>query len=276
VLWLAVGAVALASVYLVFPRGDSNLTNILPPPRPTTRSVTTTPPVVEPPAVASAPTESIGQTPEPLPTVPDKPRPAPASVAVKVPAPKKSADRVAATTPAPTAAGSRKAPAPVQIPADAPPTVTKLAKPEPASSAPTAIETAAVPPPAAAAPSTLDTNATGIEAVPDSATTSPSTKIERGKLIAIDEADTLPVPLTHRSPFFSAEAMQLRISGTVMMNVLVNDHGTVDQVVLVTGVAGGEVNDAAIRAAKSWTYRPATKNGVPVKVWRSEQVVVKP
>jgi hypothetical protein len=35
------------------------------------------------------------------------------------------------------------------------------------------------------------------------------------------------------------------------------------------------VNDAAMRAAGSWTYRPATKNGVPVKVWKSEQVVFK-
>jgi TonB family protein len=59
------------------------------------------------------------------------------------------------------------------------------------------------------------------------------------------------------------------------MNVLVNDRGTVDQVVLVTGVPDAEVNDAMMRAAKSWTYRPATKNGVPVKVWKSEAIVFK-
>jgi TonB family protein len=115
-----------------------------------------------------------------------------------------------------------------------------------------------------------------VEAIPDSPSAPPTTKLQRGQLIPIDEADTLPVPLTHRSPFYSTEAIQNRITGTVIMNVLVNDHGTVDQVVLVTGVTGGDVNDAAIRAAKSWTYRPATKNGVPVKVWRSERVVVKP
>jgi TonB family protein len=55
----------------------------------------------------------------------------------------------------------------------------------------------------------------------------------------------------------------------------VNERGTVDQVVLVTGVPGADVNDDAIRAARSWTYRPATKNGVPVKVWKSEQIVFK-
>jgi TonB family protein len=67
----------------------------------------------------------------------------------------------------------------------------------------------------------------------------------------------------------------MRLSGAVVMNVLVNERGTVDQVVLVTGVPGADVNDDAIRAAQSWTYRPATKNGVPVKVWKSEQIVFK-
>jgi protein TonB len=71
---------------------------------------------------------------------------------------------------------------------------------------------------------------------------------------------------------FSLQARQMRLSGTVVMNVLVNERGTVDQVVLVNGVAGAGVNDAAMRAAESWTYRPATKNGVPVKVWKSEQI----
>jgi outer membrane biosynthesis protein TonB len=60
------------------------------------------------------------------------------------------------------------------------------------------------------------------------------------------------------------------------MNVLINDRGTVDQVVLVTGTPGDDATEAAIRAAKSWTYRPATKNGLAVKVWKSEQVVVRP
>jgi TonB family protein len=271
--WLAVAAVALASIYLVSPRGDSNVTTIVPAIRTSTKSGRTTPPVVETAPVASAPTESIAQTPQPLPIVPDSPKPAPWPVAVKVPAPKKSVDRVAAPTPGSTATVSRKAAAPVQTPADGPSTGKKLPKPEPGPSAPTAIETAVVPPPVTSVPSAHDTNAAGVEALSDSA---PTTKVEPGKLIPIDEADTLPVPLTHRSPFYSTEAIQMRVSGTVSMNVLINDHGTVDQVVLVTGVAGGDVNDAAIRAAKSWTYRPATKSGVPVKVWRSEQVVVKP
>jgi len=124
-------------------------------------------------------------------------------------------------------------------------------------------------------PPDADANVAGVESVPDPALGPSATKTAAGTLIPVDLADTMPVPLTHRSPVFSAESKP-QVAGTIVMNVLVNDHGTVDQVVLVTGIAGGDVNDAAMRAAKSWTYRPATKNGVAVKVWRSEQVVIKP
>ena len=40
-------------------------------------------------------------------------------------------------------------------------------------------------------------------------------------------------------------------------------------------IDGANLNDAAVNAAKQWTYRPATKDGVPVKVWKTEQVAFK-
>jgi TonB family protein len=101
------------------------------------------------------------------------------------------------------------------------------------------------------------------------------TAIAAGSLIPIDLADTMPVRLSHPAPVYSDDARQQKLSGTVVMNVLVNDRGTVERVVLVTGLPAGNVNESAINAARSWTYRPATKNGVPVKVWMSERVVVK-
>jgi TonB family protein len=274
ILWLAVGAVALASVYLVFPRGESGVSITEPVARPTPKRLVSAPLVAEPPPVASAPAEPVQLGPEPLPNVLEKPKPTPGPATVKAAAPKKPADRV--TTPA-TAPSTRKAAPAAPTAGTGQPTVAKLPTPGPVPAAPAPAHAAtAAPPPAVEAPQGLETSGAGVEAIPDSPSAPPTTKLQRGQLIPIDEADTLPVPLTHRSPFYSTEAIQNRITGTVIMNVLVNDHGTVDQVVLVTGVTGGDVNDAAIRAAKSWTYRPATKNGVPVKVWRSERVVVKP
>jgi TonB family protein len=72
------------------------------------------------------------------------------------------------------------------------------------------------------------------------------------------------------------QARQMRLTGTVVMNVLINERGSVDQVVLVNGINGADINESAMQAAKGWTYRPATKGGVPVRVWKSEQIVFKP
>jgi TonB family protein len=99
--------------------------------------------------------------------------------------------------------------------------------------------------------------------------------IAPGTLVDAGEVDTAPVSLSRKLPVYSMQARHLRLQGTVVMRVLVNEQGTVDDVVLVEGVNGADLNNAAMRAAKSWTYRPATKNGVPVKVWKTEQIVFK-
>ena len=63
--------------------------------------------------------------------------------------------------------------------------------------------------------------------------------------------------------------------GTVVVKLLINSKGTVDDVVLVYGIAGSDVNDAAVEAARHWTYRPAVKDGVPVSVWKTESLAFK-
>jgi protein TonB len=184
----------------------------------------------------------------------------PVQDALAVPAPKKATDRAAKPPVATT-------------PADA------IAKSQPAKTLPK-IAPRSTPPrthwPQAAAPPSLETTVAGVEAVAEIGTPSPTTTIEPGTLIPIDTADTLPVALSHRVPTYSLQARRMRLAGTVVMNVLVNERGTVrHQVVLVAGISGADVNEAAMQAAESWTYRPATKNGVPVKVWKSEQVIFK-
>jgi hypothetical protein len=42
------------------------------------------------------------------------------------------------------------------------------------------------------------------------------------------------------------------------------------------GVAQPAVNDAVVAAVKGARFRPATKNGIPVKMWRPVIVEVKP
>ena len=252
--WCAIAVVAVVGLYFVFPHGNSVPSRPAPSPQPPATIVESAPPIVSPPPaasapivdpappVASAPSKTPSGVSEPSRALPDGPTPALA--AAKVPVPKK-----------------RSEPAPA--PPVAPPTNTSPPKREPLT-----IE--------AAPPSAPNTSVAGVETVPDPEAVPAGTKIAPGALIPIDVADTMPVSLVHRAPAYSAAARQLRVFGTVIMNVLINDRGTVDQVVLVTGVPGADLNDAAMAAAKTWTYRPATKDGVPVKVWKSEQVAFQP
>jgi protein TonB len=269
--WAALGLVSIVALYFVFSRWVPNGPDAVPsdatpteiatntPPIASEPPVESPPPIASPPPVASTLSEAPPQVTEPSQTVPDAPKSA--LNAHNVPVPKKSPERVAKPV---------AAPLPAQKPLVLPPAASEPAKPESPK-----IEPPKETPPEATPPSGLDDSVAGVETVPDAAPAATTTTIAPGTLIPIDTADTLPVSLTHRLPIYSLQARQLRLSGAVVMNVLVNERGAVDQVVLVTGVAGGDVNDAAVRAAGSWTYRPATKNGVPVKVWKSERIVFK-
>jgi len=63
-------------------------------------------------------------------------------------------------------------------------------------------------------------------------------------------------------------ALRQRVEGTVELSVLVDEKGGVSDAKVVTGVTGRSgLNEAAIDYAKRQRYRPASKDGVGVKVW---------
>jgi TonB family protein len=278
-IWAALGLVAIVTVYFVFGRSGSNGDDAVPSQPAPTESAAIAPPVaneppaaIEPPPVsappmASEPSKIISTVPMPAQNVADSSKPV--HNALAVPAPKKTPDHLAK---APVA--SVIAPKPPVVP----PAAVETARSEPPRielKTGSKIEAVKETPQELPPPSALDDSVEGVETVPDVAPSAPATSIAPGTLIPIDEADTTPVSLTHQIPAYPAQARRLRLSGPVLMNVLVNDNGTVDQVVLVSGVPGADLNDAAMHAVRSWTYRPATKNGVPVKVWKSERIVFK-
>jgi periplasmic protein TonB len=72
-------------------------------------------------------------------------------------------------------------------------------------------------------------------------------------------------------------ARQQRISGRVVILVLVTEDGVVAQARIQRGVGGRSGLDGAVLdAVRSSRFRPATKNGIPVKMWRTVVVDVKP
>jgi serine/threonine-protein kinase len=85
---------------------------------------------------------------------------------------------------------------------------------------------------------------------------------------AEDPAVTLPVFLSEQSPGYPPAARSLRREGSVLVEALVDERGSVRETKVVESAAAGVgFEDAAIRGVKSRRYRPATKNGVPVRIW---------
>lgn len=99
------------------------------------------------------------------------------------------------------------------------------------------------------------------------ATTLPA--VRAGALVDLNEAGVIgPVPEKAPPVQYPPAALRQRVEGTVELNVLVDEKGTVADVQIVTGTGGRSgLDEAALDNVKRRHYRPATKDGIPVKVW---------
>jgi TonB family protein len=100
-------------------------------------------------------------------------------------------------------------------------------------------------------------------------TTPPPPALRPGTLVNLADAGVI-APLLERKGALQYPPIALRqhAEGTVELNVLVDEKGGVADTKVVTGVGGRSgLNEAAIDYARRQRYRPATKDGVPVKVW---------
>ncbi len=90
----------------------------------------------------------------------------------------------------------------------------------------------------------------------------PATAVSLGAPGVIAPVLESQVPLQY--PF---AAQQLRAQGSVELSLLIDEGGNVAEVKVVTGAPNASLNQAAVDNVKSRRYRPATRDGVPVKVY---------
>ncbi|HWW93724.1 MAG TPA: TonB family protein [Vicinamibacteria bacterium] len=98
--------------------------------------------------------------------------------------------------------------------------------------------------------------------------------IRAGTLVNLNDPGVI-APVVEKTPLlqYPPIALRQRVEGTVELNVFVDERGNVGdaQVVQAAGGKAG-LNEAAVENVKRRHYRPATKDGVPVKVWMSVRV----
>lgn len=76
-----------------------------------------------------------------------------------------------------------------------------------------------------------------------------------------------PLVLREVQPKYTPEAMRAKIQGRVTLQVVITKTGAVGDVKVVKSLDPMGLDQEAIRAAKSWLFKPATRQGQPVDVY---------
>jgi protein TonB len=101
--------------------------------------------------------------------------------------------------------------------------------------------------------------------------------VKPGDLVKLSDPGVLP-PLADKKGQleYPAIARTRHIEGVVGISALVDEKGNVADAKVVAEVGGrAGLNEAALDYVKKWKFRPATLNGVPVKVWTTVNVSFK-
>jgi periplasmic protein TonB len=85
---------------------------------------------------------------------------------------------------------------------------------------------------------------------------------EIGEYVPVDE---LPEAIMKREPFYPDEAKAAALEGTVIVNALVVEDGSVEEARAIPSIAALE--DAAVACVRQWRFKPAMSGGKPVAVW---------
>lgn len=93
-------------------------------------------------------------------------------------------------------------------------------------------------------------------------------KVKEGDLVDIGQVSRPPQATKVVKPEATSLARQRKVSGTVLVRVLVDENGRAAQTEVyrdTTPKVG--LGEASVAAVKQWEWNPATKDGVKVKTW---------
>jgi eukaryotic-like serine/threonine-protein kinase len=104
--------------------------------------------------------------------------------------------------------------------------------------------------------------------------------VRPGTLVNLSDPGVVaPVVEKTAMPVYPEMAVRQRIEGSVDLNILVDEKGAVVDAQVTSSAGPGwraQLDEAALASVRRRRYKPATKDGVPVKVWISVRVQFKP
>ena len=81
--------------------------------------------------------------------------------------------------------------------------------------------------------------------------------------IHVSTPDALKAAVTKPQPVYSAVARQMKIAGRVEIEVVVDEHGSVERAKVVKG--NPLLTQSVVTAVEKWTFSPFTEGGKAVK-----------
>jgi protein TonB len=92
-----------------------------------------------------------------------------------------------------------------------------------------------------------------------------------GGVFQIGGGITAPILVTEVLPEYSEDARKARFQGTVVLNTIVREDGSVQVMKVVRGIGFG-LDQNAITAVLQWRFKPARRNGKPVPSYLNVEV----
>jgi protein TonB len=170
---------------------------------------------------------------------------------------RKQQELAAAT--AATAASAPATPEPTEAPVETP----AASAPEPE---PTAAPVAPEPEPVAPAPVPAEPPTPAPAPAAPAAAAEPV--VREGDLVRAGPGVKAPSFVSIDKPEYPPIARRMKVEGTVVLSLLVDETGRVADVRLERGVQQNVgINEAALKAARTARFQPATLGGVRVKMW---------
>jgi protein TonB len=83
------------------------------------------------------------------------------------------------------------------------------------------------------------------------------------------------IPLETPSPAYPEAARRGQVQGTVIAEIRIDRHGKVESARTTSGSGSSLLDDAALAAVRTWSYRPATRGGQPTPSVRRVRFVFK-
>ncbi|HEV8240760.1 MAG TPA: TonB family protein [Thermoanaerobaculia bacterium] len=129
------------------------------------------------------------------------------------------------------------------------------------------VPTQAAPAPTTAAPAAQPAVTTASAPPPAPAEPAPALPTDVATSQAAPSGSTPPRLLARPSPTYPAIAQRMRKEATVVVRVLVDERGRVQEAELKGAAAGFGFDQSALQAARGARFAAATQGGQPVKMW---------